>query len=115
MATGKKRKIRKMRKTAYTEPSGKTASHKMVWTGDTKKKRKGDHGVFPSVRPKKGKETSTKAEDWESQSWQEAVAGGEYIPTKSRKRAEKLAAGAWKKGKDRKEAMKAYKKSKKKK
>jgi hypothetical protein len=44
----------------------------------------------------------------------EAAAKRELIRVKSRKRAKKLAAGSWKKGQDKKDAMKNYRANKKK-
>jgi|TARA_R110000803_G_scaffold19999_1_gene51709 hypothetical protein len=42
------------------------------------------------------------------QSFNEALAAGEVYEFKSKKRAERFAAGSWKKGKEKREAMKAY-------
>lgn len=109
----KKKAIRKMRVSARQNPDGTTSSHKMAWTGDPTKK-KGNFGVFPTITPKKGKESSTKSIDWKKQTAKEAAAKGEMIKVKSKRKAKKLAAGSWKKGVDKKEAMKAYRKSKKK-
>jgi len=109
----KKKQIRNMRTTARKNPDGTTSSHKMAWVGDPSKK-KGDFGVYPTITPKKGKENSTKAKDWEKQTPKQADAKGELIKVKRRKKAVKLAAGSWKKGIDKKEAMKAYRKNKKK-
>lgn len=108
----KKKAIRKMRTTARKNADGTESSHKMAWTGDPSKKR-GDFGVFPTITPKKGKKSSTKASDWKKQTPKEAVAKGEMIKVKTRRKAKKLAAGSWKKGADKKEAMKAYRKRKK--
>jgi hypothetical protein len=110
----KKKAIRKMRPVAKKNPDGSTESHKMAWVGDQSKKR-GDFGVFPTITPKKGKENSSKPEDWKTQTPKEAAAKGELIKVKSKRKAKKLAAGSWKKGQDKKDAMKAYRKSKKKK
>jgi len=46
------------------------------------------------------------------QSFDEALNAGEVYEFKSKKRAEKFAAGSWKQGKARREAMKAYRKRK---
>jgi hypothetical protein len=108
----KKKAIRKMRTAARKNSDGTVSSHKMAWVGDPSKKR-GDFGVFPTITPKKGKESSTKASDWKKQTPKEAAAKGEMIKVKSRRKAKKLAAGSWKKGVDKKEAMKAYRKRKK--
>jgi hypothetical protein len=109
----KKKAIRDMRTSATVDENGKPASHKMSWVGDPSKKR-GDFGVFPTITPKKGKENSSNPVDWKSQTPKEATAKGEMINVKSRRKAEKLAAGSWKKGIDKKEAMANYKASKKK-
>lgn len=107
----KKRAIRKMRQTAMVKPDGTRESHRMEYVGDTSKRR-GKFGVYPSVTPKPGKENSTNPKDWTTQDASQANKKGELIEVKSRRRAEKLAAGSWKKGKDRKEAMKSYRKNK---
>jgi hypothetical protein len=110
----KKKRIRKMRQSSYKNEKGQSVSHKMAWVGDPSKKR-GKFGVFPTVAPKKGKEKSTKPSDWKKQSPQEAAKKGEMVNVKRKKKAQKLAAGSWKKGKDKREAMKSYRKSKKRK
>ena len=110
----KKKQIRNMRPVARKDPGGGTSSHKMAWVGDPKKKR-GNYGVFPTITPKKGKKTSSDPADWKNQSKAEAVKKGEMVKVKRKKKAEKLAAGSWKKGADKKEAMKKYRTNKKKK
>ena len=109
----KKKAIRKMRTTARKNSDGTTSTHKMAWVGDPSKKR-GDFGVFPTITPKKGKEGSSDPKDWEKQTPKQAAAKGEMIKVKSKRKAEKLAAGSWKKGKDKRDAMKAYRANKKK-
>jgi hypothetical protein len=109
----KKKAIRNMRQTAMVQPDGKRESHKMAYEGDISKRR-GKFEVFPTVAPKPGKEKSTNPADWKQQSLQEARAKGESIEVKSRRKAEKLSAGSWKKGPDKKEAMRSYRSSKKK-
>ncbi len=108
----KKRAIRKMRQTAMIKPDGSRESHKMEYVGDTSKRR-GEFGVYPSVTPKPGKEKSTNPKDWTTQDARQANKKGELIRVKSRRRAEKLAAGSWKKGKDKREAMRGYRADKK--
>jgi len=109
---GAKKRIRSMRSSSMQNPDGTKSSHRMAWVGDPNKKR-GDFGVFPTIRPKKGKEGSSNPSDWTVQGPKEAKLRGEMVNVKSRRRAEKLAAGSWKKGKDRRDAMKAYRKRKK--
>jgi hypothetical protein len=110
----KKRKIRKMRTTARKNPNGSTSSHLMAHEGDMSKKRKGNFRVFPTVAPKEGKENSTDFHDWIVQDEFTAGKNDEVIHVNSKRKAEKLAGGSWKKGRDKKEAMKAYRKNKKK-
>ena len=110
----KKKAIRDMRVgQKMIEPSGKTASHKMMSVGDITKKRKGDFGVFPSIAPKVGKEKSTNPSDWKKQTPREAEQRKEMINVNSRRKADKLSAGSWKKGIDKKDAMKDYRTKKK--
>ena len=101
-----------MRSGSMKNPDGTKSSHRMAWVGDPNKKR-GDFGVFPTIRPKKGKEGSSNPSDWTTQGPREAISRGEMVKVKSRRRAEKLAAGSWKKGKEKRDAMKAYRKRKK--
>jgi len=108
---GKKRKIRLMRQSAMKNPDGTVSSHRMEWEGGPSK-RKGNFGVYPSIVPKKGKEKSTDPKDWKTQTAKEAEKKGELIRVKTRRRAQRLAAGAWKKGRDKREAMRAYRDSK---
>lgn len=110
----KKKAIRDMRKgvTGRINEEGKTETHLMEYEGDISKNR-GKFVVYPSIAPKPGKEKSTSPDDWESQSPEQAAAKGELIEVKSRRRAEKLAAGSWKKGIDRREAMAEYRENKK--
>lgn len=100
-----------MRSAARKNPDGTVSSHKMAWVGDPTKRR-GNFGVFPTITPKKGKSTSTNASDWKTQTPKEAENKGEMIHVKSRRKAEKLAAGSWKKGKTKREAMKIYRNNK---
>lgn len=92
-------------------PDGTISTHKMAWAGDPTKKR-GKFYVAPTIAPKEGKEKSTSPSDWEKQTVREAVKKGEYVITRRRKLAQKLAAGSWKKGRDRREAMREYRRRK---
>ena len=111
MVEGKKRKIRRMRVAAMENDDGSVSSHRMVWSGDPAKKR-GEYGVSPSIAPKKGKETSTNKDDWEKQSPEEAREKGEFVSVKSKRKAKKLAGGSWKKGLDKREAMREFRRNK---
>lgn len=109
----KKKAIRNMRTTSsgeqmyMVEPDGSRASHKMGYDKVPNKKGK-KYAVFPSISPKPGKEKSRKPEDWTNQSGAEAEKKGEAIFVRREKKAQKLSAGSWKKGQDRKEAMQNY-------
>jgi hypothetical protein len=109
----KKKAIRNMRPVAKKNPDGTTESHKMSWVGDPNKRR-GNYAVFPTITPKKGKEKSSDPKDWTTQTPREAAAKGELIKVNTKRKAEKLAAGSWKKGQDKKDAMKEYRAQKKK-
>ena len=89
----KKKQIRNMRQSAKVNPDCSKESHRMAWVGDPTKRR-GDFAVFPTIAPKKGKEKSTNPADWVEQGYKEAKARGEVVPVKSRRKAEKLAAGS---------------------
>ena len=82
-------------------------------TYDTVKQIENEEGELESVIETGLSEEETKSGEYESQSFQQALKAGEVYEFKSKRRAEKFAAGSWKKGKDRREAMRAYRKSKK--
>ena len=107
----KKKKIREMRPVPRQNADGTKSTHIMAWVGDEKKKR-GKFGVFPTIAQKPGKEKSSNPRDWVEQTPDQAAKRGEMINVKRRKRAEKLAAGSWKKGIDKRVAMKEYRRSK---
>jgi|TARA_R110000772_G_scaffold10549_2_gene33666 hypothetical protein len=82
--------------------SGRNATVKMAtYSGDTKRK----NYAAPTI-------TFKGTEKARPQSFKEALAVGEVYEFKSKRRAERFAAGSWKKGKAKREAMKAYRQSK---
>ena len=84
--------------------SGRNATVKMAtYTGGTNNEKK---YAAPTITFK-GKEKAR------PQSFKEALAAGEVYEFKSKKKAERFAAGSWKKGKAKREAMKAYRSNKK--
>ena len=113
----KKKAIRQMRTTSSGEqmymvnPDGSKTSHLMEYAKVPNKKGK-KYAVYPSVAPKVGKEKSRDPKDWTTQSGAEANKKGEAIFVRREKKAQKLSAGSWKKGQDKKEAMKAYREDK---
>ena len=80
------------------------STHRMV--DDIKGNPSGEYHVFPSIRPKS-------KNNYVKQSPKEAGERGEVFTFKNKKRAKKFAYGSWKKGKDRRVAMKEYRRSKK--
>ncbi len=102
MPTVKKKRKKHLRNLARNK-SGRKATVKMAtYSGDSKRK----NYAAPTITFK-GKEKAR------PQSFKEALAAGEVYEFKSKKRAERFAAGSWKKGKAKREAMKAYRKKKK--
>ena len=82
---------------------GRTETHRMADYEGTNKKGKKRYYVAPTITfDKKGKK--------KSQTFKEAIAAGEVYGFKKKRRAEKFAFGSWKKGQDRREAMKKYRK-----
>lgn len=108
----KKKAIRNMRTVGRSNSDGTTSTHLMAWTGESNKKR-GNFAVFPTIAPRVGKENSSNPKDWVEQTPKQAKKRGELIEVKSQRKAEKLAAGSWKKGQDKKDAMKDYRQNKK--
>ena len=107
MILNKKKFIRNLRKVARNNSDGTHSSHLMAWAGDPSK-RFGEFYVFPTIRPKPGNELSTNPDDWTTQNMQEAALNKELLLIHSRRKARRLAAGSWKPGPARREAMKAY-------
>ena len=103
----KKKAIRNMRTFSRENEDGSESTHLMEWVGDPNKKR-GEFGVFPSIAPKEGNTGSSDPKDWEEIGPEEAEKRGEMVRVKSKRKAEKLAMGSWKKGRDKRDAMKGY-------
>ena len=82
---------------------GKVETHRMV--SDIKDNPTGIYSVWPSI-------TFDEQGDKVSQSKDEAITAGELYQFKNKKKADKFAHGSSKKGKDRREAMKEYRKKK---
>ena len=99
-----KRRRKKHLRNLTRNKSGRNATVKMAtYTGGKNNKK---HFAAPTITFK-GKEKA------KSQNFKQALAAGEVYEFKSKRRAEKFAAGSWKKGAARREAMKAYRKKKK--
>jgi len=86
--------------------SGHVETHRMEWGSSQNKKGKPVYHVNPSITfDKKGKV--------KPQTYMEAFEKGEIYEFKSKKKAERFAAGSWKKGKDKRDAMSSFRKKKK--
>ena len=88
------------------QPEGSQSTHLM--TSDIIDNPTGVYHVWPSVTNK------TESGEYGDQGFDQALSSGEVYEFKSKRRAEKFAAGSWKKGKDRREAMRTYRKNKRK-
>ena len=100
----RKRHARSIRKgVGNITEENKTETHKMG--SDIIDNPTGKYHVWPTIT------FDSKGEKRE-QSPQEAYKAGEMYEFKSKRKAEKFAHGSWKKGKDRREAMKAYREMK---
>jgi hypothetical protein len=110
---GRKKKARNMRKYAHyveDQKEGTTSTHLMksdILDDKTMKPReKGPYIVYPSI--------TTDESGYDDQTQREAMSKGEAFQFKNLKRAQKFEYGSWKKGRDRREAMQAYRKAMKK-
>ena len=103
---GRKRHLRNLER----NKSGRDATVKMEWGEGENKKGKKRYYANPSITFK-GDEDELK-DPVRDQTFDEALDKGEVYEFKSKRRAEKFAAGSWKKGKDRKDAMRDYRKKK---
>jgi len=102
MSTIKKRRKKHLRNLERNK-SGRNATVKMAtYTGGKNNEK---NYVAPTI-------TFKDDEKARPQSFNEALAAGEVYEFKAKKRAERFAAGSWKKGKAKREAMKAYRKKK---
>jgi len=116
----KKAAIRKMRPKGVKRKNadGTVSTHKTASASGTVTNKRGKtktvHTVYPTITPKKGKSKSTNPKDWKTQTAREAYKKGETVDFKSKKRADKVAHGAWKKGAAKRSAMKIYRAKKKK-
>tara|TARA_R100001594_G_scaffold142970_1_gene190460 strand:+ start:50 stop:421 length:372 start_codon:yes stop_codon:yes gene_type:complete len=101
----RKKHARSIRKHAHHvegQESGTKSTHLME--SDIKGNPTGTYNVWPSI--------TTSKEGYKRQTPREAHKAGEMYEFKNKKKADKFAHGSWKKGKDRREAMKEYRKKK---
>jgi len=88
------------------------STHLMEWGDEENKKGKKIYTANPTIFPKEGGGYYSPKDEGKS-AYSEAKSRGEVFEFKRKKKAEKFAAGSWKKGEDRKEAMKGYRERKK--
>ena len=103
-----KRKRKKHLQNLERNQSGRDATVKMgtdILDREGNPRKEGPYHAWPTITFK-GDELAR------DQSPKEAYEAGEMYEFKSKRRAERFAAGSWKKGKARREAMKAYRKKK---
>ena len=86
---------------------GRTETHRMADYEGVNKKGKKRYYAAPTI-------TFDKKGEKKAQTLKEALTAGEVYEFRKKRRAEKFAFGSWKKGKDRREAMKQYRSFKKK-
>ena len=106
--TGRKKSARSIREYGHHvegQKPGTISTHLME--SDIIDNPTSTYSVWPSI--------TTNKEGYSKQNQQEAHEAGEVYEFKSKRKAEKFAYGSWKKGKDRREAMKDYREMKRKK
>jgi hypothetical protein len=98
---GRKKKAREIRegKGVRNNPDGTVSTHRMG--DDIIGNTSGKYHVFPTIAP-------NKSGGYETQSFSQAKDRGEVFEFKNEKRAAKFAAGSWKQGKDKRDAMKSF-------
>ena len=108
IVTNRKAKARAIRPTERKNQDGTVSTHKMEsGTGDGKYKYQVNPTIFPN---KDGSWTDLGGQG--NKAFEEAKKRGEVFGFKREKQAEKFSAGSWKKGKDKREAMRNYRASK---
>ena len=112
-----KKKRKKHLRSLDRNKSGLNATVKMArYTGGTNNEKNYAAPTITFKNKKEGKEIQKKLEaneNYKNQTFNEALAAGEVYEFKRKKKAERFAAGSWKKGKAKREAMKAYRSNKK--
>ena len=102
--TLRKRKARKIRKGKGVRPNpdGTVSTHLMSTYSGENKKGKPVYYAVPSIAP------TGKGGKYEPQSFDQALERGEVFQFRSKRKADKFAHGSWKKGKDKRDSMKAF-------
>ena len=108
----RKKKAQEMRKGKGTQKNTdeSQSTHLMEYDEDKSESKKRGEKVYtvnPSIAP------TGEGGKYEKQTYKQAIERGEVFEFKKEKRAERFAAGSWKKGKDKRKAMKDYRAGKK--
>ena len=106
--TLRKRKARNIRKGKGVRPNpdGTVSTHLMSTYHGENKRGKTVHYAVPSIAP------TGKGGKYEPQSFDQALDRGEVFQFRSKRKADKFAKGSFKKGKDKRDAMKSYRQEK---
>lgn len=102
--TLRKRKVRKIRegKGVRVNPDGTVSTHLMGTYSGENKKGKPVYYAAPTIAP------TGKGGKYEPQSFDQALERGEVFQFRNERKADKFAFGSWKKGKDKRDSMKAF-------
>ena len=113
ITTSRKKAAQAIRPTSRQNVGGSVSTHVMEW-GSTGGKGRKKYTANPTIFPEKDGTWKDlgESEDRAAAS-KEAQKRGEVFGFRSAKKAEKFAAGSWKKGEARKDAMKNYRSAKK--
>tara|TARA_R110000822_G_scaffold30501_3_gene88913 strand:+ start:90 stop:512 length:423 start_codon:yes stop_codon:yes gene_type:complete len=108
----RKKKAQEMRKGKGTQKNTdeSQSTHLMEYDEDKSESKKRGEKVYtvnPSIAP------TGEGGKYEKQTYKQAIERGEVFEFKTARKAEKFAAGSWKKGKDKRDAMKDYRAGKK--
>jgi hypothetical protein len=100
------RKLRDSNKAVYVKGQKKGSSSTHLMVDDIKDNPTNEYHVWPSIT------LDDSESGYSEQTEDQAREKGEVFTFKNKKRAEKFAHGSWKKGKDKREAMKDYRRNK---
>lgn len=113
ITSNRKSSARSIRTTSRENKDGGHSTHVMEW-GEGNGKGKNKYVANPTIFPNKdGSWTDLGNSSDRMAAYKEAKNRGETFGFRSAKKAEKFAAGSWKKGEDRRQAMSNYRSAKK--
>lgn len=111
VTVNRKKTAQSIRSTSRKNSNGTESTHVMEWGAEGGKGRN-KYSANPTIFPEKDG-TWKNLEGKGAEAYKEAKSRGEVFGFRSAKKAEKFAAGSWKKGEAKKEAMKNYRTAKK--